>query len=172
MSHPRTSLPEIDTARLAAIVAARLPSLNDRRAFVTQRGVGFHTIVRAAARRPLAAQAYLTLCAGLGLDPLTLERAGADMPPFRGEVLWPMAGAALQVARHLHGHDQRAVSRAARLSLATVNRAENGQALSAGSLLRLAAYVGVHPHLWSAPLAPRPDPLGSVVSRETCSETC
>lgn len=172
MSHPRTSLPEIDAGKLARIVAARLPSLEDRRAFVHDRGVGFHTIVRAATKRPLAAQAFLTLCAGLGLDPLTLEPAAGDMPPFRGEVIWPMAGAALQVARHLHGHDQRAVSRAARLSLATVNRAENGQALSAGSLLRLAAYVGLHPHAWSGPPALPQAAQTRNVSRETCSETC
>ncbi|RXF72095.1 hypothetical protein [Hansschlegelia zhihuaiae] len=162
-----------EASRLAAALRERFPTHLALRDFGVTSGVGYTVAERALEGRPIAALDHLRICAALGLDPATLEPPSADAPRFGGAILWVTFGAALTVARHLKGHDQRTAAMEASVSLATVSRAEHGRALGAAIYLRLCAYAGKHPHFWTvtperaeavarlATSAPAPEPAAA-----------
>ncbi|WP_018390888.1 helix-turn-helix domain-containing protein [Ancylobacter sp. FA202] len=94
------------------------------------------------------------------------------VPPLSGPICWATLGAGVRVTRDLRGHSGRAAAEVAGVSVATVSRCENGRALSFDGLARLAAYVGQHPHAYTAPaLLGRPGSTGnthcnSLISQE------
>ena len=140
----------INWERLGRVASARL---DPRAGIVSRRGI------RALrARRGLSAGDYLSVCAALDLDPVDLDPldldpvglkpAGKDMPAFRGRLSHEIVAAAVLGRRLALGITS--MEAAARsiggLSAATLCRIGQGRALSAGALLRIAAWTGKHPN--------------------------
>ncbi len=75
-------------------------------------------------------------------------RAGAvaAIPPLGEEILWDFLGLAVMGARLSRGQTVEQAARAARVSTATLSRASHGRKVDAQALLRLAAWLGRHPH--------------------------
>lgn len=118
-----------------------------------QAGVSMRVWRRAAGGRPVAADAHMAICAALFLDPVTIF-APRPVTPIAGPVCWATLGAGVRVTREMRSHSVREAAKAAGISAATVSRCENGRALSFDGLARLAAYVGPHPHGYTAPAMP------------------
>ena len=131
-----------------------------RRAGVTPRQLSL-----ALADKPVNAGAYLALCALAGVDPVdgSLRPAKVLSP----NVAWWLLSSALYIARSLRKLDQRAAAKVIGVSPATVCRAERGQPVSIGVLIKICAFIGVHPDGYTAPLVCPPE----IVSRETRTET-
>jgi DNA-binding Xre family transcriptional regulator len=120
----------------------------------------------ARAGKPVKAGAYLALCAVTGVDPV----AGTSRPVriISPNVVWWLLSGALYITRSLKKLDQRAAAEAIGISAASVCRVECGQPVSIGVLLKVCAFIGVHPFGYTAPLVCPP----GVVSRGTATETC
>ncbi|MCT8970614.1 hypothetical protein [Microbaculum marinisediminis] len=135
----------INWERLGRVASARL----DPRAGIVSRS-GIRAL---RARRGLSAGDYLSVCAALDLDPLDLDPvglapAGKDVPAYRGRLSHEIVAAAVLGRRLALGiTSMEAAARAiGGLSAATLCRIGQGRALSAGALLRIAAWTGKHPN--------------------------
>jgi transcriptional regulator with XRE-family HTH domain len=131
-----------------------------RRADVTSRQASL-----ARAGKPVNAGAYLALCAATGIDPVDGKSRPAKV--LSPNVVWWLLSGALYITRHLKKLDQRAAAEAIGISAATVCRVERGHPVSIGVLLKVCAFIGVHPFGYTAPLVCPPD----IVSRGTSTET-
>lgn len=131
-----------------------------RRAGVTSRQASL-----ARAGKPVNAGAYLALCAVCGVDPV----AGTSRPAqaLSPNVAWWLLSAALNITRNLKKLDQRAAAEAIGISAASVCRVELGHPVSIGIMLKVCAFIGVHPFGYTAPLVCPPE----IVSRGTSTET-
>jgi DNA-binding XRE family transcriptional regulator len=134
-------------------------------AIAHQAGVTPRQASMARAGKPINAGAYLALCAAVGVDPVS----GSARPekPLSPNVVWWLLSAALYITRNLRRLDQRAAADAIGISPATVCRIERGQPVSVGVLIKVCAFIGVHPDGYAAPLVCPPE----IVSRGTCTET-
>ena len=115
-------------------------------------GVSLRVWRRAACAHPVAVDAHMAICAVLFLDPVWIKASTAPRPA--GPVCWATLGAGVRVTREMRGHGVREAAKAAGVSAATVSRCENGRVLSFDGLVRLAAYVGLHPRRCGAPEKP------------------
>jgi transcriptional regulator with XRE-family HTH domain len=130
-----------------------------RRARVTSRQASL-----ARAGKPVNAGAYLALCAATGIDPVDgKSRPAKSLSP---NVVWWLLSGALYITRNLKKLDQRAAAEAIGISAATVCRVERGHPVSIGVMLKVCAFIGVHPFGYTAPLVCPPD----IVSRGTSTE--
>ena len=131
-----------------------------RRAGVTSRQVSL-----ARAGKPVNAGAHLALCAATGIDPVDGRSRPAKV--LSPNVVWWFLSGALYITRHPKKLDQRAAAEAIGISAASVCRIECGQPVSIGVLLKVCAFIGVHPFGYTAPLVCPPE----IVSRGTGTET-
>lgn len=121
----------------------------------------------------MPALGYLRACAFLGVDPVTLRRPEAPLPPLGAEILWDFFGLAVMGARLARGQTVEQAARAARVSTATLSRASHGRKVDAQALLRLAAWLGRHPHELTAPAgtsAAPAEPVGGFGRAEAIEE--
>jgi DNA-binding Xre family transcriptional regulator len=132
-----------------------------RRAGVTSRQVSL-----ARAGKPVNAGAYLALCAVTGIDPVDGKSQPAKA--LSPNVVWWLLSGALYVTRHLKKLDQRTAAEIIGISAASVCRVECGKPVSIGVMLKVCAFIGVHPFGYTAPLVCPPE----IVSRGTPTETC
>jgi transcriptional regulator with XRE-family HTH domain len=128
-------------------------------------GVGSRQASQALAGKPINAGAFLALCAVTGVDPV----GGTSRPPqtLSPNVAWWLLSWALYTTRTLKKLDQRAAAKAIGISTASVCRAELGHPVSVEILLKVCAFIGVHPFGYMAPLVCPPE----IVSRGTSTET-
>jgi hypothetical protein len=115
--------------------------------------------------KAINAGSYLALCAASGIDPVDGKSRPAKV--LSPNVVWWLLSGALYITRHLKKLDQRAAAEAIGISAASVCRVECGQPVSIGVVLKVCAFIGVHPDGYTAALG---YPCG-VVSRETPTET-
>ena len=119
----------------------------------------------ARAGKPINAGAHLALCAATGIDPVNgKSRPVKELSP---NVVWWLLSGALYITRSLKKLDQRSAAKFIGVSPATVCRVECGQPVSIGVLLKVCAFIGVHPDGYTAALVCPPE----IVSGETSTET-
>jgi hypothetical protein len=131
-----------------------------RRAGVTSRQMSL-----ARAGKPVNAGAYLALCAATGIDPV--DGKARPTRVISPNVVWWLLSGALYITRHLKKLDQRAAAEVIGISAASVCRVESGHPVSIGVMLKVCAFIGVHPDGYTAPLVCPPE----IVSCGTCTET-
>lgn len=150
---------------LAAVLQSSASSWPVLDAIARQAGVTPRQASMARAGKPINAGAHLALCAAIGIDPVN----GAARPEkaLSPNVVWWLLSGALYITRHLRKLDQRAAADAIGISPATVCRVEQGQPVSIGVMLKVCAFIGVHPDGYAAPLVCPPE----IVSRGTGTET-
>ena len=106
-----------------------------------------------------------SLCAATGIDPVDgRPRSAKALSP---NVVWWLLSGALYITRHLKKLDQRSAADVIGISAASVCRVEQGQPVSIGVMLKVCAFIGVHPFGYTAPLVCPAD----ILSRETATET-
>ena len=123
-----------------------------------------HAFIRGGHAQTIAG-AYLALCAAVGIDPI--DGKPRHVKELSSNVVWWLLSGALHITRSLKKLDQRTAAKVIGISPATVCRVELGQPVSIGVLIKVCAFIGVHPDGYTAPLKCPPE----IVSRETCSET-
>lgn len=118
--------------------------------------------------RPLATSGFLRLCAALKIDPLPDLPWWPWVAPPNGDFDFVLLAMGLRITRGLHKHTERQAGEAMGASGATVNRLEQGDRLSIGSVLRACRYIGQHPfgYMKSPKIAPKAD-----VSRENSMQS-
>lgn len=144
----------------SALSSSALMSLA-RQAGVTPRQASF-----ARTGKAINAGAYLALCAAAGVDPV--DGASRPVKDVSANVVWWLLSGALYITRNLRKLDQRSAATAIGISPSTVCRVERGKPVSIGNMLKVCAFIGVHPDGYTAP----PGCPCGVVSRETPTETC
>ena len=138
------------------------PALNE---MASRAGVTSRQASLARAGKPVNAGAYLALCAATGIDPVDGKTRPAKV--VSPNVVWWLLSGALYITRHLKKLDQRGAAEAIGISAASVCRVECGQPVSIGVMLKVCAFIGVHPFGYTAPLVCTPE----ILSRETGTET-
>jgi hypothetical protein len=119
----------------------------------------------ARAGKPINAGAYLALCGAVGVDPC--DGTPRPIKAVSADVIWWLLSAALYITRGLRQLDQRSAAKAIGVSPSTVCRVECGQPVSIGNMIKVCAFIGVHPDGYTAPL----NCPCIVVSRGTPTET-
>ncbi len=152
---------------LANALQARIPNsplaaLNE---FAREADVPPRLTSLARAGKPVNAGAHLALCAAVGIDPVD----GKPRPAKRvsPNVVWWVFAGALYITRGLKKLDQRAAAKIIEVSPASICRAERGRPVSIEVMIKLCAFIGVHPDGYTAPLSCPP----KIVKRETATET-
>lgn len=130
---PRTSLARafarIDQDQIPAVASAA--------------GVSPRQVSNLIVGRPVKANAFLRLCAALNHDPLPeLPHSPLIYPANFDHAMMAMG---CKIKRGLNGHDLDAASKAIGFSRATISRVENAHVMSIGVVLKVCAYIGVHP---------------------------
>ena len=131
-----------------------------RRAEVTPRQVSL-----ARAGKPISAGGYLALCGAVGIDPV--DDGARAVKAVSPNIVWWLLSAALYITRALRRLDQRSAAKAIGVSPSTVCRVEAGKPISAAAVIKVCAFIRVHPDGYTAP----PNFLCLAVSRETHTET-
>lgn len=135
--------------RLKTVIKAHVIGLAAQRSLSERSGVDLNTLDRACKGRRIAADPYLALCAAIGIDPVT----GAPCAPHAvGKVLWCFLGYGLMGHRLLRKVDQRAAAAQAGLTHPLICGVEKGRSVSTESLLKICAWMGVHPEAHTTPL--------------------
>jgi DNA-binding XRE family transcriptional regulator len=142
--------------RASASTSAELVGLAVQ-AGVTPRQVSF-----ARAGKPINAGAYLALCGALGVDPV--DGSPRSVKIISSNIDYCLLAAALYVTRGLRRLNQRTAAKAIGVSPSTVCRVEAGKPVSITNMIKVCAFIGVHPHGYTAPPC-------DIVSRETSTET-
>lgn len=150
---------------LADALRARALSLEALAKIAGDAGVTRRQVCLARAGKPIGAGAHLALCGAVGIDPID----GASRPPkvVSANVVWWILSTALYVTRNLRKLDQRSAARLIGVSPATVCRVECAKPVSVEAMLKVCAFVGVHPDGYTAPL----DCARRGATRETGTET-
>jgi DNA-binding XRE family transcriptional regulator len=148
-----------NTLQASASSSAALAAIAVRAA-ITPRQVAL-----ARAGKPINAGAYLALCGAAGLDPI--EGSPRPIKAVSPNVEWWLLGMALRVTRGLQRLNQRGAAKAIGVSPSTVCRVETNKPVSIVNMIKVCAFVGVHPDGYTAPNGC----LRGVVSRETPTET-
>ncbi len=151
---------------LSIALRSSISSGADLDSLACQADVTPRQVALARSGKPVNAGAYLALCAGVGVDPV--DGGSRPVKSLSSNVVWWLLSGALYITRHLKKLDQRAAAEAIGISAASVCRVERGQPVSIGVMLKVCAFIGVHPFGYTAPLVCPPE----IVSRETPTETC
>lgn len=142
-------------SELSRLLARALtsPPLRPVEALAEESGVPRGIVLRALACRPVSADAFLRLCAVVGLVPAWGAASTRDsgfgftLSPTRPTrpcaLSFAFAGMAMRLARTDRGHNIRDGAAAAGVSVTTTSRIEAGKVVSIESVVRVAAYVGV-----------------------------
>lgn len=109
-------------------------------------GIGSRQMANAITRRPVATDAYLRICAAIGMDPQN-PKAGQRRPPCPepGTFLPKFLGISFAMRRRLNGHSMRQAAKDCGLSASTLARIEAGQECGIGVVLKACAYCRRHP---------------------------
>ncbi|KQZ00877.1 hypothetical protein ASD45_08420 [Pseudolabrys sp. Root1462] len=141
-------MPVTPIQRLQCALKAR--PRRDRPSIARAAGVGPTALARAAAGQDVRADAYLKICAGLGID----SRTGEASPSRRlGDLNWKMLGLAIELRRRVRklGSQRHVVALiGGRVSLATLCRVENGKPISVNNLLTICEFLGIPPEHYCA----------------------
>jgi DNA-binding XRE family transcriptional regulator len=131
-----------------------------------QAGVTPRQVSLARAEKPINAGAYLALCGAVGIDPV--DGAPCPVKSVSPNVEWWLLSAALYITRGLRRLDQRNAAKVIGVSPSTVCRLESGKPVSIASMIKVCAFIGVHPDGYT-----EPHQVGQRggVSRETPTET-
>lgn len=151
--------PLADALRLSASSPEAL-SATAIRAGVTPRQVAM-----ARAGKPIAAGAYLALCAAAGINPV--DGKCRPVKCVSSNVVWWLLSAALYITRGLRRLDQRSAAKAIGVSPSTICRVEAGKPVSITNMIKVCAFIGVHPDAYTMPVRC----ACGTVSRETPTET-
>jgi transcriptional regulator with XRE-family HTH domain len=154
---------------LSGALQSSASSWADQDEIARQAGVTSRQVSLARSGKPVNAGAFLALCAVSGVDPVT----GTSRPPqaLSPNVAWWLLSSALYIRRNLKKLDQRAAAEAIGVSPASVCRVELGHPVSIGVMLKICAFIGVHPFGYTAPLVCPPEIVSQTVSRGTSTET-
>jgi transcriptional regulator with XRE-family HTH domain len=150
---------------LSAALQSVASSWPDLDAVARRAGVPSRQASMARAAKPINAGAHLALCAATGIDPV--DGTSRPIKQISPNIVWWLLSGALCITRSLQKLDQRAAAKVIGVSPATVCRVERGQPVSIGVLIKICAFIGVHPDGYTAPLVCPPE----IVSRETRTET-
>ncbi len=152
---------------LSDALRARIPDLplSALNEFARQAGVPPKLASLARKGKPVNAGAHLALCAAAGTDPV--DGRARPVKELSPNVVWWLLSGALYITRSLKKLDQRTAAKIIGVSPATVCRVERGNPVSIGNMLKVCAFIGVHPDGYAAPLVCPPE----IVSRETPTET-
>jgi len=152
---PDLIYPLTRAAKLAALIDRRQLtwSLAEERAFIGRVELPMRVWHRAEKGRVIAAEPLLRLCAGLGVDPMTIEPP-CPASPMAGDIQWLSVGTSLGVNMAMRGHGVREAAAACGVSTATISRAARGMETAFDSLARVALYCGQHPHDFTGPGRP------------------
>lgn len=126
------------------ILAERLTALGINRLLVIADYVGVkpRTARRAAKGLPVSASAALSLCAAIGLDPMT----GEDIVPRKiGRHDTATMASAIAIAMDLRDHTGRDAAAAMDLSPPAVTRLRRGDPVSIATLIKAYRYLNRHP---------------------------
>lgn len=136
------SVPGLPARRRLSDAVAKLDDAG-RTALANACRVPRAAVSRAAAGWRITAPDFLTLCDGVGIDPVN----GARRPTRRRARMfsWPSVAIALNYKRQVEGLSIRVASEAVGISIATISRLENLKPLSIESLLAVCAFLKVHP---------------------------
>jgi transcriptional regulator with XRE-family HTH domain len=155
---------------LSDVLQSSAPSWTTLDEVARQAGVTSRQASLARAGKPVNAGAYLALCAITGIDPVDGKSRPAKV--LSPNVVWWLLSGALYITRHLKKLDQRGAAEAIGISAASVCRVELGHPVSIGVLLKVCAFIGVHPFGYTAPLVCPPEIVSRVTSTETyCSNS-
>jgi hypothetical protein len=102
-------------------------------------------------RHELSAAEYLSVCAHLGIDPMTQAPAASGdypkgMPEYRGELVWSLVGMGALGKRALDGLTMEQAGRRIGISAASLSRVCRGDVMSANIFLKVCAWIGKHPN--------------------------
>jgi DNA-binding Xre family transcriptional regulator len=137
---------------LSEALRARIPDLplSALNEFARQAGVPPKLASLARKGKSVNTGAHLALCAAVGIDPV--DGRSRPVKQLSSNVVWWLLSGALYITRNLKKLDQRAAAEAIGISAASVCRIECGQPVSIGVLLKVCAFIGVHPDGYAAPL--------------------
>jgi len=127
---------------LASHSAADVAALSDR--IGIDRRIG----ARAKGGRKINASAYLALCCAVGINPVTGESRPVREPT--GPVMFWFLGAGVTIARLSRKLSYRQIAKASGVTHPTIFRVERGLPVSAETVLRVAAFLGVRPEGFTA----------------------
>jgi transcriptional regulator with XRE-family HTH domain len=127
-----------------------------------QAGVTPRQVSMARAGKPINAGAHLALCGAADVDPI--DGSPRCVKTISLNVEWWLLATALCVTRGLRRLDQRNAAKVIGVSPSTVCRVEAGKPVSIANMVKVCAFVGVHPDGYTAPSC-------GIVSRETPTET-
>lgn len=154
--------------------AVKALKMDDREALANALRISVDEVNRAARNADLNAEAFLALCAGTGIDPVSA--ADVTRTPRPIAICWNVLAIALRMHRKTLKLNIRAGAKRAKVCVATMSRAEGGlQALSADSLTKLCLYLDRSPGLFTRDRGPDEEPhhgrLTGHVSRKTHCNT-
>lgn len=154
-------------ARSALAYALRVSAVSPESwaAVAAQAAVTRRQVALARAGKPINAGAYLALCGAVGVDPV--DGSPRPVKAISSNVAWWLLSAALYITRGLRRLDQRSAAKVIGVSAATVCRVECSKPVNIVNMLKVCAFVGVHPDGYTAPLG---CPCAAV-TRETGTET-
>jgi DNA-binding XRE family transcriptional regulator len=153
------------TNALSVAMQLGAPSHDALADIACQAGVTVRQAALARAGKPINAGAYLALCGVAGVDPI--DGSPRQIKTVSPNVVWWQLSGALYITRGLRRLDQRSAAKLIGVSPSTVCRVEAGQPVSVANMIKVCAFVGVHPDGYTAPLN---SPCRSV-SRGTPTET-
>lgn len=151
---------------LANALQTCAPSPTTLAAIAAQARVSPRQVSMARAGKPISAGAYLALCGAANVDPIN----GTARPTkfVSADVVWWLLSAALYITRDLRRLDQRGAAKVIGVSSSTVCRLESGKPVSVANMIKVCAFIGVHPDGYTAPLN---CPCGLASPRETGTAT-
>ncbi len=127
--------------------------------------IGRLDLPAARGARAVGANTFLAIHHIRGLDPLTGEPIGLDVPPWQGGVVWPHLACALSLDAYAKRENVRQCATRFGMSHVTWHRAAHGHPVCVKNFFLLCAGLGRHPHRFTAPVNP------GRVARETTTET-
>jgi DNA-binding XRE family transcriptional regulator len=145
--------------------AMRLSDLPPK-ALAAQAGVSVRQVALGRTGKPIGAGVYLALCGAVGVDPVDGTRR--PVKSVSAAIAWWLLSAALYITRRLRQLDQRSAAKVIGVSPATVCRVESGKPVSIAALIKVSAFIGVHPDGYTVPAAAC---TRATVSRVTLTET-
>lgn len=129
----------------AVILAKALPKPRESEALrdlAKRAGVEHVSASRAAKGRPIAADAYLRLCAVVGIDPIGGKRIAPQVP---GVFVRSQLGMASYMRRLQNKHALRTAAAIVGISYSSLYRLEHDEVVSIETVLAACRYVGMHP---------------------------
>jgi len=143
--------PEVPVPRIRLKLAIRACGVTSKalQQLCKESGIDLHCIERALKGKAISADAYLSLCAATGIDPVN----GKPCAPHQvGNIIWGFLGYGLKITRGLRYLSTRDAASLAGVSHTIIVGIEAGRMVSTASLLKICAFMNVHPEGYTTPL--------------------